>query len=384
MTPVQTAQLAVAIACWGMTAIKIVQLVHQPGNRPLGFMCLTQTAVTLALTVQALAPQLDRTLGFLGLSRALGNCLTLIAVASGQALFILLAAQDESALRKVRRNLTLAAVSAAAIVALFPLTSAPYDFSDHYVRSTAYYTATPTPAEAPHSVLYLICLGWWMVHLAIAATRYARIIPRPLLAVSTRLIAVGVLIGLAYVAAKLAAMTAASVGTSTVLLDRAVLGLYVVAILVVLIGSTVPAWGPRVGVDSLLDSLLARRDCRRLRPLWQILYDVVPQIALQPRPVEPRLRRIRLTVEILDGYVLLSPWMSARSERKVRHHASGGRDPEATVAAKMLALAISRKRAGQPPVDDPAAIRGFVEPSQDRANAAAQVQWLARIARAMD
>jgi hypothetical protein len=212
---------------------------------------------------------------------------------------------------------------------------------------------------------------------------------RPLLAVGTRLVAVGVLIGLGYVATKLAAMIAASAGASTVVLDRVVLAQYVVAILVVLIGGTVPAWGPKVGLDRLLDTLLARRDCRRLRPLWQILYDVVPQIALQPRPVKPRLRRIRLTIEILDGYVLLSPWMSARTEREVRrhagHHPPGRFDPEAAVAAEMLALAVSRKRAGLPPVDDPAAIRGFLEPAPEdgHANAAAQVQWLARIARAM-
>lgn len=376
------AQLAVALACWAMTAIKIVHLTRQPDNLPLRYMCLTQTAITLALTVQAIAPELDRTLGVLGLSRALGNCLTLIAGGAGHALFILLTAQDEPAFRQVRRDLTLAAASGAAVMALFPLTPAPYDLADQYVRSTAYYTATPTPAEAPHSVLYLICLGWWMVHLAVAATRYGRIVARPLLAAGTRLIAGGVLAGLAYIAAKLAAMIAASAGTSTVVLDQVVLMLYVVAILAMLIGGTVPAWGPRIGVDRLLDSLLARRDCRRLRPLWQIMYDVVPQIALRPRPVQPGLRRIRLAVEILDGYVLLSPWMSARTEQKVRRHAEGRRDPEAVVAAKMLTLAIARKRAGRPPVDDPVAIRSFVEP-QEHTDAAAQVQWLARIARAM-
>ncbi|MFI9560322.1 MAB_1171c family putative transporter [Nonomuraea endophytica] len=385
MTPIQVTQLVVAFACWVMTAIKIMHLVHQPRNRPLSFMCLTQTAITLALTVQPLAPQLDRALGVLGLSRALGNCLTLIAVAAGHALIVLLTTQDEPALRQVRRDLTLAAASVAAIVAVFPLAPAPYDLADHYVRSIAYYNATPTPAEAPHTVLYLICLGLWVVQLAIAAIRYARIVSRPLLAVGTRLIAVGVLIGLGYIAAKLAAMIAASVGASTVLLDQVVLALYVVAILAVLVGGTVPAWGPRVGLDRLLDSLLARRDCRRLRPLWQIMYDAVPQIALWPRPVEPRLRRIRLTVEILDGYVLLSPWMSAQTEQQVRRRPSGRLDPEAAVAARMLALAISLKRAGQPPVDDPAAIRNFVDPApaHDQANAAAQVQRLARIARAM-
>ncbi|MFI6396042.1 MAB_1171c family putative transporter [Nonomuraea sp. NPDC050540] len=385
MTPVQVAQLAVALACWVMTAIKIAHLVHRLRDRPLIFMCLTQTAITLALTVQPIAPQLDQALGVLGVSRALGNCLALVAVAAGHALIILLTAQDPAALRQVRHDLALAAASVAAIVAVFPLAPAPYDLADHYVRSIAYYTATPTPAEAPHTVLYLICLGWWVVHLAIAATRYARIASRPLLAVGTRLIAAGVLIGLAYVVAKLAAMIAASVGASTVVLDQLVLALYVVAILTVLIGGTVPAWGPRAGVDRLLDSLLARRDCRRLRPLWQIMHDAVPQIALRPRPVEPRLRRIRLTVEILDGYVLLSPWMSAGAEQEVRRHASGRPDPEAAVAARMLTLAISLKRAGRPPVDDPAAIRSFVDaaPGEHQANAAAQVQWLARIARVM-
>ncbi|MFI6910333.1 MAB_1171c family putative transporter [Nonomuraea sp. NPDC050394] len=386
MTPLQLAQLAIALACWVMTAIKIAHLVRQPRNRPLGFMCLTQTAITLALTVQAVAPQLDQELGVLGLSRALGNCLTLIAASAGHALFILLAAQDERALRRVRLGLTMSAAAVAAIAVLFPLSPALYGLADPYVRSTAYYTATPTPAEAPHTVLYLVCLGWWMTHLAIAATRYARIVSRPLLAVGTRLLAVGVLFGLAYIAAKLAAMIAASVGASTVVLDKVVLLLYVVAIVAILTGATVPAWGQKIGLNRLLDNLLARRDCRRLRPLWQVLHDVVPQIALRPRPVRPELRRIRLTVEILDGYVLLSPWMSARAEREARLYAQGGQDPEAAIAAEMLTLAITRRRAGEPPVDDPAVIRRFIEPapSDDHENAAAaQVQRLARIARAM-
>lgn len=389
LQPWEVVTASLAFTCWVMTVVKVRDLIRRPADRALRYLCVVLMSITLALTLQPVAWKLDQWTAVLDLGRVLANCLTLAAVAAGRAMLVTVASPDESA-RRARRPLYWALVWVAAIVGLLVVMPPAYDLADPYVRSREYYYATATPAAAPYGLVYLICLGWACVYLALSTMGYARVAGRPLVRVGMRLISAGVLFAGGYVVVKVAAMVAASVHAPTYLFDRLIIVCYSCAIVAVLIGSTIASWGPRVGLDRLLDAFLAWNDCRRLRPLWQAVYEAVPQIALLPHPGSPALRRIRLTVEILDGYVLLGGWISPDDEHVaravVRGRARSVVDSAAEVEAMLLTFAIDRRRAGQPPHGQtpawpsplPAAVSG------DKASTGAmQVQHLARVAKAM-
>src|SRR5205814_6071472 len=108
-------------------------------------------------------------------------------------------------------------------------------------------------------------------------------------------------------------------------------------------GATLPSWGPKVGLERLWDAYTARRQCRQLYPLWTLVDSAVPDVTILPHPAEPVLRRARMTVEILDGYVQLSRWASAETLERARHHAARlatrGKAGDAAIDAAVIAVA---------------------------------------------
>ncbi|HEX5543323.1 MAG TPA: MAB_1171c family putative transporter [Micromonospora sp.] len=219
-----------------------------------------------------------------------------------------------------------------------------------------------------------------------------------------RLITVGASVGLGYVAAKLVAVAAGALWPGSALItDAVVVTSFTIAILLILIGATIPSWGPRIGLDRLWFWVAALRDCYRLHPLWTAIHEVVPEIALLPAPPgirghtafaqESSLRRVRMTVEILDGYATLLPWISGKVFRQAQTAAQEagltGDRLAATTEAAVIAAALTYRHRGWPvpedadevpmlPIDgrptDP--VRG------DHSGAAEQVAWLTQVARA--
>jgi len=372
MAPIRIALAAVTLACWLMSLYKLRDLRRDPGNQALRYLCLTLVATTLSLTVQPWAPQFDRAVGVLNAGRVLSNCLTLVAAGAGQSFLLYTTHPAVRARPPARRRMLALLVCLSAIAVLFALTPPAYKVTDPYVRSGLYYYSTPTPAAAPYTVVFLAYLVWTLATLTRLGGHqaYARAAPRPLLRFGLRLISAGGVLGLGYVAAKLAAMAATARHTSYPALDRSIVALYAAAIAAVLIGATLPSWGTRVGLDRLWDDLAARRDCRRLRPLWRFTHDAVPDVALLPHPTRASLRRVRMTVEILDAYAQLAPWMSPVPDRT---------DPDADAAA--LAVAVRRHAAGEP--FELAAPPYRAAADIEDTNAAAQVDWLVRVAAAV-
>src|SRR5262249_43717420 len=124
---------------------------------------------------------------------------------------------------------------------------------------------------------------------------------------------------------------------------------------------------PGTGVRGLYHRLRALDTIRRLRPLWRAIHAVVPGIPLLPQyhgfaalrstGRHAPLAAIRLPVEILDGYVALTPWMSAEALRvaRVRAQEEGltGTGFAVAVDAAVLATALYARRQGLPPAADP-------------------------------
>ncbi len=399
---VRGAMLIVTLICWSMSLYKMRDLARDRGNRPLRALCLALVAITLSLTLQPLMPAIDRFFGVLDVVRLTSNCLSLVCATAAQAFLLYLTSSDASTRRRVRRRLLALTATSATMVILFVSAPPATDVSDPRVLSGEYYG---DPFAAPFLYPYLAYLGWSLVQVVILANRYARIAPRPLLRFGLRLIVVGSLWGLAYVAAKLVAVAVSALSPDSALITDAVVVLtFTTSILLVLIGSTIPSWGPRVGLDRLWSWAAALHDYYRLYPLWAQIHAVLPEIALLPPGSgvhgvisiarNASLRRVRITVEILDGYANLRPWISAsvfiQAEQRAAEAGLTGDRHAAVVEAAVVGAALSARRAGRPAADHPNDVpqlgigpQGTTRPDGTNVGAAGQVTWLIQVARAI-
>ena len=307
---------------------------------------------------------------------------------------------DASTRRRVRRRLVALAGTVAVMITLFVRTPPAVSISDSRVRTGEYYGE---PFHAPFLYVYLAYLGWSLTQVVVLANRYAGIAHRPLLRFGLRLITVGALWGLAYVSAKLVAVGVGELLPGWALVaDAVVVFTFTTSILLVLIGSTIPSWGPRVGLDRLWVWAGAFRDYYRLHPLWARIHDVLPEIALLPPRSGVRgalsiardasLRRVRITVEILDGYASLRPWMSAtvaaHARRITQDNGLHGERQAAVVEAAVIGAALESRSDGTPGAGGPVEAPDFPlgpprDPGTGEPGAADQVTWLAQVARTM-
>src|SRR6266571_2825765 len=146
--------------------------------------------------------------------------------------------------------------------------------------------------------------------------RYAARARRATLRLGLRVVAAGAIAGMAWIAIELARVVARGLGLGqppdpVIAVDRL---LIVVTIGLIALGSTLPTWGPRAGVDRPLSWWREYRALRRLHPLWEAMRRVAPGVVLldeRPGPLDrldPRdvhFRLYRRVVEIRDALLLL-------------------------------------------------------------------------------
>lgn len=250
------------------------------------------------------------------------------------------------------------AVAATAMMVLFIL--APVDEST--VEFTVRY------GDAPYIDQYMmVYLGYFavaLVDIMRLSWRYARLTSRPFLRLGLRLVTVGAALAVAYCVEKAGYVAARRFGVE--LFPAAVQEsfssiLAVPGALLMLVGFTIPSWGPRVA--AMPTSLRRYRTYRRLGPLWRLLHRATPEIALDPaagrstlaelRDLEYRL--VRRVVEIRDGWLALRPYLDRRTADAARRLAQrAGLDDARTTAvvhAAVLTGACAAKAQGEPAAD---------------------------------
>ncbi|MGN9808145.1 MAB_1171c family putative transporter [Micromonospora sp. BQ11] len=237
--------IAVTLICWGMSLYKLRDLAGDRGNRPLRALCLALIAITISMTLQPLMPKVDQLVGVPDVARLTSNCLSLVCATAAQAFLLYMTSGDVSTRRRVRRRTVALALTITVMIVLFVAIPSEVSLADPRVRSGEYYGE---PFHAPFLFVYLAYLGWSLTQVVVLANRYAGIAHRPLLRFGLRMITVGSLWGLAYVAAKLMAVGLGTRSADWALITDAVVVLtFSTSILLVLLGSTIPSWGPRVG-----------------------------------------------------------------------------------------------------------------------------------------
>jgi len=180
--------------------------------------------------------------------------------------------------------------------------------------------------------------------------------------------------------------------------EHATRPLVIVGALLTAIGNTLPSWGRWVGARRPAEWLGLYLSHLTLRPLWESLYTVAPQIALHPRsrwadrllPGDLRFRITRRVVEIHDGLLLLrshrTAEASARATHLARKHDLQGSGLKAAVEATEIALALRAATTGTAVSRSAAAQTPTVvsDTFEDvTANITQEIHWLSRVTDAL-
>jgi hypothetical protein len=260
--------------------------------------------VTLAMAATLFYPTvyraLDRAAGVPNLAELVGHSLILVAAWQAHSILIFLIYERPAAWRRTWAGGALVTVTVTAMAVFFAL--APVDR-----EAPQTFTATYAGASyiVPYWVTFLVAVNLLLGDLVRLVARYANRSPKEHLRLGLHLITVGGSFAVAYwcywsayLVLRLAERPVPS-GLSTA--GRICM---FAALAFCVLGSTVPALGPRVGLPTPYAWLASLRDYRQLYPLWRALATAVPEMVLNqpPRfPVDVRFWLNRRIIEIEDG-----------------------------------------------------------------------------------
>ncbi|WP_030226864.1 MAB_1171c family putative transporter [Actinoalloteichus caeruleus] len=335
-----------------------------PGGNP-GRWALVGVLGSLGFAFLVLAPATQAVLAgiYPNIGRLLSNLGTLAAAFSAVMLLLYLAHPPEEARRRAPRRFLVFAVAELALLVLFLAADIPESrglFGEYY---------STHPTLAGYVLVYSAYLGAVLVDLAWLGLRYSNATGGSL-RIGLRVLAVGCVLGLSYVAEKLYSTTRAALeGPETGSESYCVtpfdnfgcamsVGMPAASVLVMTVGLLLPAVAPII--NRLVRAPGEWRAYRELRPLWAALYEAVPEIALtSPDAVkgdygrrDVGMRLYRRVIEIRDGVLALRPYRDPSVAEQVggAGRAAGltGEDLAATVEAAVISAAIAGARSGRP------------------------------------
>jgi hypothetical protein len=317
--------------------------------------------LSLAAAVTVLMPPVqqtvDRTVGMVDLALLVGHSLALGCACGAQAFLLYSNYPQAEAGPKVHRQVWVLVGTLMAMAALFTVGQGDHEAFDLLSRDV---TAWPVLC---YWLLFLGVLGLALVSAVRLIGRWARLTDRELLRGGLRMLAAGAAVGLVWVGYNLVFLAASQLGHAQLLGDQQLItqGLSVASVLLMVVGFTMPAWGPRVGLPRLLRWVRHYRAHRRLYLLWRDLCQVVPDIAL----VQPTARwrdavavqdlgfaLHRRVIELRDARLRLRPDLDPQVAKTAtelgRQAGLDGEELQAVVVAASLAAAMDAKAHGQP------------------------------------
>jgi hypothetical protein len=383
------------VALWATVVGKFPALRRDPQNGALRAYWLAVLAVALAWTV--LQPPvhlaLDRMTGVANLARLLGHTLAVAAACAGQA-FLAYSAYPEAAARpRVQRQVWVAAATVAAMGTLFAVSRVHHETLDFIGRYGS------TPSILAYWLVFLAYLGVSQVEVIRLAWRWARFSDRLIIQLAGRLTAVGGLFFCGYIGYDLLYLASSQLDRTYLLGNQPLITrlLLTTAILVGVVGSTMPAWGPRVGLPRLLLWASHYRAHRRLYPLWRRLCEAVPEIALVPPSSRWRdtlaMRDLHFRLhgrimEIHDAQLALRPYRDPQVAETTavlgRRAGLEGVELQAVVEAASLAAAVHALAQHQPVTGEQALATRPGDPDlqPEITDLPSEITWLVRVATA--
>ncbi|MGH3736769.1 MAG: MAB_1171c family putative transporter [Micromonosporaceae bacterium] len=372
-----------AALLWLAVIYEAVSLTRQRDNRARRALLLTFVALALAATffVPSVYVATQDVTGLSNVADLIARCAVLLASLGAQSLLLHLTQEPATATRMSRQRAVAMSAAMVLLVVLFMI--AP-------VHETGTLRLTSDFGNSPWVTGYLLVfsgyLGIALVDVLRGGLRYAPKAGMPV-SLALRLIAIGCVFGLLYVAGKLGFLIAVLLGGSpSPEIESAVARtLAVMGGLFVLAGSLTPAVYPRWRrAARWVETYWAHR---KLYPLWSALHEIAPEIALDPAASEFRdrlrvrdldFRLYRRVIEIRDGRMALRPFLDADVARRARDRVLkcglDDRDVEAAVEASVLTAGVENARRHRRPAEAlPASGNGGDD-------FMAEVEWFLRVA----
>ncbi|QES47231.1 hypothetical protein DEJ50_04670 [Streptomyces venezuelae] len=244
-------------------------------------------------------------------------------------------------------------------------------------------TQTHVPMLQAYWTFFLSYIVFGVVSALRLCWRYGRLASPGPSRTSMTLLGIGSCLGLLYVLHRLAYLVAAIAGWHNTA--------GVTATTQVLLGCTLAALMAGMSWPTLADRLRRRRlrrDARALRPLWERLTEVTPEVVL-PLPTgldrDDEFVRYRLLIEMRDAALALSAHIRPEHEARVRSELAAATPPpadlDASTEAALLLFAVATERAGVNAVAPPRTCRRPL--LSEGADLESETAWLRRVTTAM-
>lgn len=358
--------ILVALA-WAATTYKVAGLASRPQDQGRRALCAALASAAFGLTVglPAVHARIDLLFGIPNIARLLKGCLAVYGGWSLQRYFIYLARDSTaeaglSAKQAVRPSRWITIGTLGVLIFLFVL--APVDETEAGGFASRY---AEKPFVLEYELVLLSYMGLTLFNVARHSLCYSKLMKhKPATHLGMWLVWVGGNISVLYVFQKTSYVIAYRLGLdypgpnpelmSDLLKDATMVPL--------LVGSTLPKWGPYIGIPSLYRWIGQYRDCRCLYPLWIDLCHSIPGLtllkpsswivdALNLRNTNFCLRR--RVIEIQDAFLRLRPFIEPPAIEYARRRCSDlglrGDEAEATVEAAGLAFALRARKMGRDP-----------------------------------
>ncbi len=346
-----------AVLAWCAAAYKLPELWRRPSDPGLRAVCLIFIFMVAALTT-ALPPVyeiVDGVTGVPNVAKLLVYSFGVLASWNVHRYFVYMANDQPEAFRLIRRHRPVLVGTLLLMTVLFAI--APVDKTEPVYFTDRYGSH---PAVMGLEAVLLGYMGWLMYRGMRQSWHYgssaaALIGERPATWLGLRLVSIGMAGGIIFTVERVFHKVTQILGlpypgdNPELVADL----LKVLVVIFCLVGATMPAWGPAVGLPTLYRFLARYRAYRRLHRVWLDLCTVRPEISLfPPRRIladlldfrDLRLRLYRQVIEIQDGLarlrVLTDPrvvdFVRERSEEKGLTET----ETRVTVDATVLAVAV--------------------------------------------
>ncbi|PWU50827.1 hypothetical protein DLJ47_23110 [Micromonospora sp. S4605] len=342
---------------------------------------LAIVALAIAATVfyPAVYRAFDHAVGVPNLAELVGHSLILISAWQAHSILIFLIYPRSAARRRTWAHGALVLVCMAAMAIFFGL--APVDQEAPQTFTTLYAEA---PYIVPYWVTFLVAANYLLGDMVRLVARYAARSPGEHLRLGLQLIAVGGSFGVAYWCYWTAYLVARNSGMSVPADIRTAGRLCMFAAIVFcLLGSTVPALGPRVGLPTPYAWWANLRDYRQLYPLWRTLATAAPEIVLNRPPlfvVDVRFWLNRRIIEIEDGLRLHGRNAPHVDQPDPQPSHQPARDGDPVAEAELIRQAV---RVGRPQVDTSVPRASADERARETTSSYAdRLRWQLQVARA--
>lgn len=351
--------LTTAVLCWLNALYKLAEVYRSRWrNLPAASLLVALVTMAMALTLQVPSVNIafDQLSGVAQVSQVLGQILVLSSMTGFQALIYLSAPRAD--VRRLRWRLYLLTATVVILSALFLVSPTRHPAVLSHLLSAAGYGAV-------YLCVYCGYMAFSSADIIRLAHRLARVTEPDLVRIGLRMMTTGGLFGLVYAMTKVffTVVRTFFVPALAPMEFAVIVPLITLGPLFLVVGATIPSWGPWFGLDRPVRWFGYYRLHRHLYPLWSMLYrsvgpatlDQISASAWADRWVVRNLRECvyRRYIEIQDALLVLSPYRSAgATQRAAALVAADHTDDEhrdAVIEAATIAAAVDAKYEGATP-----------------------------------